>query len=286
MSVVHWHEEDPRAPLRRLGTWLLAGVVILALHAGGLLILLYARAAASSDSPAAALMVELAPLPVAPPSEMQDAVPGPQMTEAPQTVEDTPVKPDDPDDAKPEPVMSPTLEDLPVPPPPVALAEALLPPRPQERSPVQEPAPKPVERPKPKPKTKPSPKPPAPATRAAPRSDAALANAMAAPSSGAVATNSAASATWHSLLLSHLNRYKRYPAEARARREQGTARLRFTIDRAGRVLSANLLSSSGSAVLDGEVMDLIHRASPLPAPPAEVPGSVIALTVPVRFDTR
>ena len=36
--------------------------------------------------------------------------------------------------------------------------------------------------------------------------------------------------------------------------------------------------------LDRETIAMIQRASPLPAPPAEVQGTRITLTVPVRFD--
>jgi protein TonB len=86
------------------------------------------------------------------------------------------------------------------------------------------------------------------------------------------------------VLIAHLNRAKRYPSEARQRREEGTVRLSFSIDRSGRVLSYQIIGSSGSAALDQEALGMIQRASPLPAPPPELGGARISLTVPVRFN--
>lgn len=97
---------------------------------------------------------------------------------------------------------------------------------------------------------------------------------------------SAAAQTWQSRVLAHLERRKRYPAEARARRLQGVAHVRFTMDRQGRVLAAALERSSGHAALDREALALLQRAQPLPPPPAETPGERITLTVPVEFFTR
>lgn len=282
MSAVDWHHEPHHDGHQNYVTrWLIAGVVILALHAGAVYLSLHWPHAADSQPPAAAMMIDLAPLPVAPPSETEDVAPGPQMVQAPDPM-DTPEELEEAT-PPPEPIVEPILE-LPELPPPPPLAEALLPP-PRPVEPVKEPPPpKPVEKPKPKPKA--SRKPAAPTTSAAPRSDAAPANATAAPNAGASTANSAAPATWRSMLVAHLNRHKRYPAEARARREEGTARLRFSIDRSGRVVGASLVGSAGSPALDAEVLDLIRRASPVPAPPPEVGGGVITLTVPVNFNTK
>jgi protein TonB len=57
----------------------------------------------------------------------------------------------------------------------------------------------------------------------------------------------------------------------------------FSIDRAGRVLSARLAGSSGHPALDEEAVSMIRRASPVPAPPAGFGGGTVSLAVPVRF---
>ncbi|MBR0657347.1 energy transducer TonB family protein, partial [Plastoroseomonas arctica] len=89
-----------------------------------------------------------------------------------------------------------------------------------------------------------------------------------------------------SLLLAALERHKRYPSSARARRAQGVAILRFHLARDGRLLDWHIDRTSGDLELDDAVADMIRSASPLPAPPAEVVGDRLELVVPVRFTLR
>jgi protein TonB len=95
--------------------------------------------------------------------------------------------------------------------------------------------------------------------------------------------NPQAIANWQGQVLARLQRYKRYPESARYRREEGVAQLGFTMDRAGHVLGATILRSSGSAALDAEALALAHRAQPLPPPPADMPGDLLNLAVPLNF---
>jgi len=107
-----------------------------------------------------------------------------------------------------------------------------------------------------------------------------------APSRAQQKAERAAEQNWQSLLVSKLERAKRYPAEARARGEQGVAQLAFSIDRNGGVHNARIVRSSGSSVLDSETLALIARAQPLPAPPPELAGTEIAIVVPIRYNIR
>ena len=91
---------------------------------------------------------------------------------------------------------------------------------------------------------------------------------------------------WQSQLNAHLNRNKRYPADARRQRQEGIPQLQFTIDAAGNVLSARIVRSSGIPVLDQAAIDMINRASPVPAPPASLAKSRLTLTVPVNFNLK
>lgn len=86
-----------------------------------------------------------------------------------------------------------------------------------------------------------------------------------------------------SRLAAYLNSYKNYPYGARQRREQGTVRLHFVMDRAGHVLSFQVVGSSGWADLDKEALDLVQRAQPLPPMPKDYPGETLDLIVPVVF---
>ena len=92
---------------------------------------------------------------------------------------------------------------------------------------------------------------------------------------------------WQTRVITHLDRHKRYPPEARSRRQQGVPHLRITIDAAGRVLGAAIVRSSGFPLLDQAAIEMANRASPLPAPPASIAAQQrITLTVPVNFNIR
>jgi protein TonB len=93
-------------------------------------------------------------------------------------------------------------------------------------------------------------------------------------------------AHYYSRLAAWLERHKRYPVAAQRRRQTGTVRVTFTIDRQGRVLSEHILSSSGHDVLDKEVMAMLRRASPMPNIPKELGHNTVTVTVPVVFDLR
>ncbi|MEE4450559.1 TonB family protein [Novosphingobium resinovorum] len=87
---------------------------------------------------------------------------------------------------------------------------------------------------------------------------------------------------WEGLILAHLERFRRYPARARAARQQGTAYIRFTMNRAGMVLSSAIVKKSGSFDLDRAALDTLQRAQPLPAIPESRPD-IVELTIPVEF---
>lgn len=91
---------------------------------------------------------------------------------------------------------------------------------------------------------------------------------------------------WQSQLNAHLNRNKRYPSDARRQRQEGIPLLQFTIDASGDVLSARISRSSGFPALDQAAIDMVNRASPVPAPPASMAKSRLTLTVPVNFNLK
>ena len=96
---------------------------------------------------------------------------------------------------------------------------------------------------------------------------------------------SEAKPNWEGVIVAHLERFRRYPARARAARQQGVAYVRFKMNRAGMVLSSTILQKSGSFDLDQAALDTLQRAQPLPAIPAERPD-VVELTIPVEFKLR
>jgi periplasmic protein TonB len=95
--------------------------------------------------------------------------------------------------------------------------------------------------------------------------------------------DSALSDSWIARVLGRLESLKRYPYRAKYDRQQGIVQLKLRIDRSGKVFSAAVAGSSGFPLLDQEALDLAARASPLPAPPDDVPGQSIELEVPIQF---
>jgi periplasmic protein TonB len=85
------------------------------------------------------------------------------------------------------------------------------------------------------------------------------------------------------LIAAQLERYKRYPALAQRRGEQGVALLRFTLNRAGNVLNARIERGSGHPDLDEEVLALVQRAQPLPPIPPDIAANTLDIEVPVKF---
>ncbi|WP_447725693.1 TonB family protein [Sphingomonas koreensis] len=90
---------------------------------------------------------------------------------------------------------------------------------------------------------------------------------------------------WEGLILAHLERFRRYPARARAARQQGIVHVRFTMNRAGMVLSSAVAKKSGFFMLDQAALDTLERAQPLPAIPEDRPD-VVEFTIPVEFFLR
>ncbi|MGX9393924.1 energy transducer TonB family protein (plasmid) [Nitrobacteraceae bacterium UC4446_H13] len=267
--MIGWRDPDGRSAgevtLSSLLRWGIAGVAVFGLHAGGIWVALnWPAAAETPGDPPAAIMMELAPLAVAPELPQQDIAPGPQMVEAEEQPD--PEKPVEDVKPEPEPPPEPPVETEIRPPeqPKIEKAEVVLPPK--------------VEPPKPKPKPKQKKEKKAPRTTAPPSSQAQRSDRSAAPAEGL--SSSMSPASWRGALMAHLNRHKRFPPGAAG---SGTATVSFTIDRSGRVLSARLARSAGDSALDAEAASLPRRASPVPAPPPNVGGGSITLSVPIRF---
>lgn len=113
--------------------------------------------------------------------------------------------------------------------------------------------------------------------------EGAVAEKSAAPRSGASTSSNAATRTWKSAMVMHINKHKRYPNAARSRGLIGEVQVVFAMDRSGRVLRSRIQHSSGSSLLDTEAVDLFKRASPLPLPPPAVQGEILEYSLPIRF---
>ena len=266
--------------------WGGALATMLALHAGaGLSGFIVWNHAEPPIPPPAAIMLELMPAPAAPPA--------PQVTAPP---EPTPPPPPEPDLAQMLPIPDLPLTPPDVPTPEVVLPISDLPPTPdipKPEKPKEKPKKEKVEKPKPKPKPEPEPEPEVvqKPTQQAVQQQAAKAAAPvqpsatpAAPSAADLARVAHAKATWEGLLQAHLQKFQKYPRSAQRRNVEGTVWIRFRMDRQGKVLSHSIIRPSEHEVLDEAALAMLERAQPLPALPADVPGSSIEIDVPANFN--
>lgn len=231
--------------------------IVLGVHAlavGGAVICSSWSPVPAPPSPPQAVMVELAPLPSAPPAPPTDLAPGPLQQEQ-----------------QPQPAQAAATPAAAVTPPSVTLpADAALPPPAPER---QEQRTVSIETAEVLQST-------APPSVQAPSSTRYTARQS---SAGAAVPSQA---NWQALVLAHLERYKRYPRAAQRRRSEGVSLVEYAVDRSGGVQWARLARSSGNALLDGEALAAVQRASPLPSPPDEVQGDPVQITTPVEFFIR
>lgn len=221
----------------------------LGVHGGAAAALFLGFSTAVKAPPPAAMVVELASLPSAPPIPPSLAPPAPKQ-----------------DEARPKPVE----DKLKIPPlPKLAFAikpEVAVPLKPlqDEKKPIAD---------------KPADETTRPATPQAPLKDAPKAPAIGAPSD----QPSTAEQSWEARVLAALERKKRYPGDAQRQGQEDVIYVRIGVDRNGRVVDSQIRKSRGYPLLDSEVMALVQRASPLPAPPKDVSGDPVMLLVPVDF---
>ncbi|WP_207483671.1 energy transducer TonB family protein [Arenibaculum pallidiluteum] len=269
--------------------WAASFMAVLALHLAGGAYLLRQHVAEVAAAPPAAVMIDLAPLPV-PPAEAMDPAPAPAPPQvqpepepepAPEPPPPEPVAVPEPEPPPPEPLIEPEPIPTPAPEPEVAVAP---PPPPVKPRPVQRrPEPPRVERTEIRPAPEPA---PVQQQAAAPAAPAPAAPTVAPPTPAPPSPNlSRVMPTWQGLLLGHLERHKRPLRGTLIRRTQVT-QVRFTLDRQGRLLSFRLEQSSGNEALDRETLELVQRASPFPAPPAEIDRDSVEVVVPVQFQPR
>ncbi len=237
-----------------LRRWMFAAATVATLHGAIVFWLIYVRDTSLAGAPPAAIMIELAPMDLAPPAETPPEVtPGPQV---------------EGDREEAEPPQAGAVPEL----PPTTKPAVVL---------MTSPKPKP----KPKKIVKETPKSVAKRMREPPAARTSVSRTVT-PSKAAAspASNAAEAAAFRSAWSAAMSWNRHYPEAARARGEQGTVRLALTIDRGGHVVSAHIVSSSGSTTLDQAALEMARNASGRPLPPEM--GSSVSLIVPVRYSIR
>ena len=94
--------------------------------------------------------------------------------------------------------------------------------------------------------------------------------------------------SWQGMVVSHLNKHKKYPSDALLSGFEGVVYVKVKIAANGEVLSVLLTKGSKFEILNNEATELFNRASPLPSPPSEMMGSDRDLTLnfPIEFNIK
>lgn len=281
--------------------WTGAGAIVLLAHAAGAYAIHTMQTPDQPDgAPPAAIMIELAPEPVAPDAEEAAVAPQVETAEVTEDVTEAEV-PDSVDpvepveqvqpDTPPEPVQEIVEEEEPVPDVVEAETPEVVVPKPVEKPKIVE-KPK-VEKPKvaEKPREKPKPK-KAEKVEKADETRKAASPEINADSGPKVAANrngessgspGVSSAKWNAKVQAHMERQSRFLKRKMGPRAKGLVQMNFTIDPAGNVLSVRIVSSSGNPELDQLMIETARRASPVPAPPPAIAKPRMTITSSFKF---
>ncbi|WP_169754771.1 energy transducer TonB [Campylobacter curvus] len=95
-------------------------------------------------------------------------------------------------------------------------------------------------------------------------------------------------ASWQGAVMSHLNKHKKYPNDALAKKQEGKVLLLVKIAEDGAVLECKIKKGSGVALLDEDALNLFKRASPLPKPPQSVLKGKreIIFSIPIDYNIK
>lgn len=312
--------DQRRFGMREIAWWAAAAALVLVAHAAIGYAMQSWRPAEPDGGPPQAQVIELSPMAFTPamPAPIPDEVAPDQPDPAEEPVAETEPPPESPveqaepvtepsetapaDTVEPTPptmaerVDQPPLEEvvpdvaeavtpevvipLPQPKPVEAPAEAKT--KKQAKTEVKEPAEAKAKKPVEKAKNRPKKEKAAPPRTTASLAATPAARAAAPKSAKAVAASRGDAKKWNSQLTRWINRHKRYPKAARARRSEGTVRVSFMVAGSGRVTSVRITGSSGDPDLDRSVLDLLQGAT-VPAPPEGVSSRV---DVPLTFSLR
>jgi periplasmic protein TonB len=82
--------------------------------------------------------------------------------------------------------------------------------------------------------------------------------------------------------MAQLQAHQHFPIEACGK--DGEARVAFKIDRAGKLLSSNIVGGAGIPALDNAALAIVRSAQPFPPAPTEVADDGLKFVVPVMFE--
>ena len=86
---------------------------------------------------------------------------------------------------------------------------------------------------------------------------------------------------WQVKVLKSIQSSQSYPRSALARKLEGAAKIRLSIDRSGMIKDFTVVNGTGHDVLDRQIPRLMKRIDPLPAPPDALPDKNLTFNLPV-----
>ncbi|MGA7809363.1 energy transducer TonB family protein [Bradyrhizobium sp.] len=86
---------------------------------------------------------------------------------------------------------------------------------------------------------------------------------------------------WKRQIVVQLEAHKHFPLEAIGK--DGSVRVAFILDRAGKLISTDILSAGGVPALDKAALEMIRSAQPFPPAPPGVTGKDLKFVAPVFF---
>ena len=89
---------------------------------------------------------------------------------------------------------------------------------------------------------------------------------------------------WKKKMVSQLASKRVLPPGAAG--QSGMPKIKFVIDRQGKLISRELAESSGSELLDAAALRDVERAEPFPKPPAEMSDDMLTVIVTLAFDGK
>jgi len=96
----------------------------------------------------------------------------------------------------------------------------------------------------------------------------------------------AATDPYPAMVLSWLEAHKRYPDRARLAGQEGVVTVAITLDRRGRLIRVNLVTSSGHALLDDAALAQVRDAHPFPPAPPGAQWSRRRFEAPIVYRLR
>ena len=105
-------------------------------------------------------------------------------------------------------------------------------------------------------------------------------------SEGLSADQKAEVQAWQKNVVLAIAKAKSYPAKARAKRIEGTVKIRFSLDGYGTLLSREVAESSGYPLLDQAALAVFDKIAKFPTPPSHLNEDRFTLMVPINYSVK